>query len=456
MTNGFSQKYQDSDQDGVNDDYDNCPSNYNPDQMDSDRNGVGDVCEFVDKDTKSEDVKSFENKTDANVPSQLDSDSDSIPDSKDACPKEPEDNIGVTDGCPEKTNDLEKIEKNMEKSQEAFEKITEKERPVVPGWVKNNAKWWAGGQIPESDFLTGIEFLVNTDVIRVSPTDMPEKSLENNVNQGKAKIPLWIKNNAKWWADGIISEREFVLAIEYLLNKNIISVAKSDASIPNVDEFSDGSDVSINFGDDLCKCLDLIVTAAKPSFKFLNVLNDKQYDNILDITIELDRFIECGGVGKICVGNIKYTYDTNFDIKIQDSKNSTDYSDLPNSEVEVKDSTGFTQSGAGKGANGYQCEGKCNEDIVNAGTNLLKLKLALPSYDEKLGKFTENVKGAIKIKITTSCAGKEMEGTIKIKLDASKGKGVDFGQSDLDGDGIVGGADDDDTTAEIKLTEIKK
>ncbi len=35
----------DSDQDGISDDLDNCPNNYNPNQADSDHDGVGNVCD---------------------------------------------------------------------------------------------------------------------------------------------------------------------------------------------------------------------------------------------------------------------------------------------------------------------------------------------------------------------------------------------------------------------------
>jgi len=38
--------FNDSDDDGIRDDIDNCPLAYNPDQQDSDSNGVGDVCEY--------------------------------------------------------------------------------------------------------------------------------------------------------------------------------------------------------------------------------------------------------------------------------------------------------------------------------------------------------------------------------------------------------------------------
>ena len=50
---------------------------------------------------------------------------------------------------------------------DAFEKPTKKpdilqaiEKNNIPFWVKNNAKWWSTGKIPDSDFLSGIKYLV--------------------------------------------------------------------------------------------------------------------------------------------------------------------------------------------------------------------------------------------------------------------------------------------------------
>jgi hypothetical protein len=40
----------------------------------------------------------------------------------------------------------------------------------VPSWVKNNAGWWADGTISETEFLSGIEFLINDGIISVPPT----------------------------------------------------------------------------------------------------------------------------------------------------------------------------------------------------------------------------------------------------------------------------------------------
>ena len=38
----------------------------------------------------------------------------------------------------------------------------------IPSWIKNNAKWWAEGTIGDSDFIQGIQFLIKTGAIRVS------------------------------------------------------------------------------------------------------------------------------------------------------------------------------------------------------------------------------------------------------------------------------------------------
>lgn len=38
----------------------------------------------------------------------------------------------------------------------------------VPNWIKNNAKWWSEGKITENDFVKGIEYLVNKGTIKVN------------------------------------------------------------------------------------------------------------------------------------------------------------------------------------------------------------------------------------------------------------------------------------------------
>ena len=39
------------------------------------------------------------------------------------------------------------------------------ESTSIPAWVKNNAGWWADGQIPDSAFVQGIQFLIKEGII---------------------------------------------------------------------------------------------------------------------------------------------------------------------------------------------------------------------------------------------------------------------------------------------------
>ena len=89
-------------------------------------------------------------------------------------------------------------------------------KKVVPSWVKNNAEWWADGQIDDGSFTQGLEFLIKEKIINV-------KSASQDSGNSK-EIPSWVKNNAEWWAQGLISEDDFLKGIEFLVKEGIIDV----------------------------------------------------------------------------------------------------------------------------------------------------------------------------------------------------------------------------------------
>ena len=82
----------------------------------------------------------------------------------------------------------------------------------VPDWVKNTAGWWAEDVISETEFVNAIEYLVKENIIQVNVSQTSETS------QG---VPAWVKNTAGWWAEDVISETEFVNAIAYLIKVGI-------------------------------------------------------------------------------------------------------------------------------------------------------------------------------------------------------------------------------------------
>ncbi|HXV39252.1 MAG TPA: type VI secretion system tube protein Hcp [Nitrosopumilaceae archaeon] len=89
---------------------------------------------------------------------------------------------------------------------------------VIPSWIKNNARWFAEGSIGQSDFTKGIEYMIKEGIMKIP--DLPPSAS----GVAEAKVPDWIKNNARWWADGLITDQDFVKGIQYLVEKGIIKV----------------------------------------------------------------------------------------------------------------------------------------------------------------------------------------------------------------------------------------
>ena len=86
----------------------------------------------------------------------------------------------------------------------------------IPEWVKNNAGWWANGQIPDSAFIDGIEFLIKEGIVVVPLSEVQSSD--------EATVPEWIKTNAGWWANGQIDDKTFATGIEFLIKIGLIVV----------------------------------------------------------------------------------------------------------------------------------------------------------------------------------------------------------------------------------------
>jgi len=136
------------------------------------------------------------------------------------------------------------------------------QKQIVPDWIRNNAAWWSENQIGDTDFLKGIEYLIDNNIIVilnlpepkpipsfVDPQIDPQHYIQRYTNEpsykdwfdrnypgytiyeavglpdpGKEPIPDWIRNNAQWWSDGLISDDEFLQAIKFLVENGVIRV----------------------------------------------------------------------------------------------------------------------------------------------------------------------------------------------------------------------------------------
>jgi hypothetical protein len=87
----------------------------------------------------------------------------------------------------------------------------------IPIWIKNNAAWWADQQISDEDFVAGIEYLIKNEIIKI-------QGVEPTTSSSTTQIPDWIQNNAGWWGDSLITDGEFVEAMQWLITNGVIQI----------------------------------------------------------------------------------------------------------------------------------------------------------------------------------------------------------------------------------------
>ena len=106
---------------------------------------------------------------------------------------------------------------------------------IIPSWIKNNAGWWADGQIDNNSFVSGVEWLISNHIIEVPPT-----TISGTV---ETTIPNWVKNTSGWWADNQISDDDFVNSIQYLIKVGIMTVSRTENVITDTSAVKPSSNI---------------------------------------------------------------------------------------------------------------------------------------------------------------------------------------------------------------------
>ena len=96
--------------------------------------------------------------------------------------------------------------------------LTQTELADIPIWVKNNALWWQQKQIDDADFVAGIQYLINENIIQISETQITNGVISD-------EIPSWISEVAGFWAHDAISDVEFVQSIQWLISNGVMVIA---------------------------------------------------------------------------------------------------------------------------------------------------------------------------------------------------------------------------------------
>ena len=93
----------------------------------------------------------------------------------------------------------------------------------IPKWIKNNAQWYGEKKISDKDFATGIGFMIKEEILKVDGIKIDkDRDLEISDN---IKIPDWVQNNAKWWAEDLIPDADFKAGIAFLVKEKVIDLS---------------------------------------------------------------------------------------------------------------------------------------------------------------------------------------------------------------------------------------
>ena len=88
---------------------------------------------------------------------------------------------------------------------------------LLPHWIKNNAKWWHEGSISDEEYINGIKYLVENKIIPIRFV-VYDKEL--------SQIPSSLKDIAYFWSIGKISDENFIDTVRHLIKTGSIEMGQ--------------------------------------------------------------------------------------------------------------------------------------------------------------------------------------------------------------------------------------
>ncbi len=95
--------------------------------------------------------------------------------------------------------------------------ITDSNNICIPDVIKQFMIEWLNEKMPDGYLVDAFQKYVDTDLISV-PFEINDKNIRS------IHIPNWVKNTSYWWIQGMVSDKDFSQMINYLMDKDIISM----------------------------------------------------------------------------------------------------------------------------------------------------------------------------------------------------------------------------------------
>ena len=109
-------------------------------------------------------------------------------------------------------------EKTSDSGQPSQKIETNNDTIKIPDWIRKNAKWWSLTQISDKEFASGLEYLLQQQIIQIPDTVPAEYgAYEKN-------LPGWLRKDAGWWSQNLLSDEEFAKSLKWMILNGFINI----------------------------------------------------------------------------------------------------------------------------------------------------------------------------------------------------------------------------------------
>lgn len=94
-----------------------------------------------------------------------------------------------------------------------------KAAPTIQDWVRIGTSYWVNGDVPDSTFVNGMQYIMENGIVHVPSAPSPPPQPDST-----SAIPDWIRANLSHWANGDVPDSVFVSCMQFLINNGTIHI----------------------------------------------------------------------------------------------------------------------------------------------------------------------------------------------------------------------------------------
>jgi len=128
---------------------------------------------------------------------------------------------------------------------------------IFPLWLKTTALWWGEDKISDQDFISALQYLIENKLLVIPEPEISEPlcgpglvldestdecvihdELDTNgifvdtIDEHQKIVVSWIKVTTLWWGQDKISDQDFINALQYLVENNVLTLESKIQSKP--------------------------------------------------------------------------------------------------------------------------------------------------------------------------------------------------------------------------------